>query len=44
MSEYQYYEFQALDRRLTAAEMARLRSFSTRADHTDELRERVRLG
>jgi hypothetical protein len=31
MSEYQYYEFQALDRRLTAAEMARLRSFSTRA-------------
>ena len=31
MSEYQYYEFQALDRRLTAAEMARLRTFSTRA-------------
>ena len=31
MSEYQYYEFQALDRRLTAAEMARLRAFSTRA-------------
>ncbi|HEY0370574.1 MAG TPA: hypothetical protein VGD79_01150, partial [Thermoanaerobaculia bacterium] len=31
MSEYQYYEFQALDRRLTAAEMATLRSFSTRA-------------
>ncbi|HEX9986359.1 MAG TPA: hypothetical protein VGF69_24085 [Thermoanaerobaculia bacterium] len=31
MSEYQYYEFQALDRRLTAAEMARLRFFSTRA-------------
>jgi hypothetical protein len=31
MSEYQYYEFQALDRRLTAAEMAELRSFSTRA-------------
>jgi hypothetical protein len=31
MSEYQYYEFQSIDRRLTAAEMARLRSFSTRA-------------
>jgi hypothetical protein len=31
MSEYQYYEFQAIDRRLTAAEMAELRSFSTRA-------------
>jgi hypothetical protein len=31
MSEYQYYEFQALDRRLTAAEVAKLRSFSTRA-------------
>jgi hypothetical protein len=31
MSEYQYYEFHALDRRLTAAEMARLRAFSTRA-------------
>lgn len=31
MSEYQYYEFQALDRRLTAAEMARLRGFSSRA-------------
>jgi hypothetical protein len=31
MSEYQYYEFQAIDRRLTAEEMAALRSFSTRA-------------
>lgn len=31
MSEYQYYEFQTLDRRLTAAEMAELRAFSTRA-------------
>jgi hypothetical protein len=31
MSEYQYYEFQALDRRLTAAEMGKLRAFSTRA-------------
>src|SRR6185369_7253959 len=31
MSEYQYYEFRAIDRRLTAAEMTALRSFSTRA-------------
>ena len=31
VSEYQYYEFQAIDRRLTAHEMAELRSFSTRA-------------
>jgi hypothetical protein len=31
MSEYQYYEFQAIDRRLTAREMAKLRCFSTRA-------------
>ena len=30
MSEYQYYEFQALDRRLTAAEMADLRTLSSR--------------
>jgi len=29
MSEYRYYEFQAIDRRLTAGEMARLRSFSS---------------
>jgi hypothetical protein len=31
MSEYQYYEFQAIDRPLTENEMAELRSFSTRA-------------
>jgi len=31
MSEYQYYEFQAIDRPLTAKEMAELRSYSTRA-------------
>lgn len=31
MSEYQYYEFQAIDRPLTAKEMADLRSRSTRA-------------
>lgn len=31
MSEYQYYEFQAIDRPLTAKEMSTLRSYSTRA-------------
>lgn len=31
MSEYQYYEFQAVDRPLTETEMAELRSYSTRA-------------
>lgn len=31
MSEYQYYEFQAVDRPLTETEMAELRSSSTRA-------------
>ncbi len=31
MSEYQYYEFQAIDRPLTAKEMAEVRSYSTRA-------------
>ena len=31
MSEYQYYEFQAVDRPLTNKEMAQLRSYSTRA-------------
>ncbi|HET7037926.1 MAG TPA: hypothetical protein VFI42_19790, partial [Thermomicrobiaceae bacterium] len=34
MSEYQYYEFQALDRRLTPEEMAELRQISTRAQIT----------
>jgi len=31
MSEYQYYEFQAIDRPLTVMEMNELRSYSTRA-------------
>jgi hypothetical protein len=31
MSEYQYYEFQAIDRPLTEKEMGELRSYSTRA-------------
>ena len=34
MSEYQYYEFLAIDRPLTADEMAALRDLSTRADIT----------
>jgi hypothetical protein len=34
MSEYQYYEFTAIDRPLTRAEMAELRAVSTRADIT----------
>jgi hypothetical protein len=34
MSEYQYYEFLAIDRPLTADEMAELRAFSTRATIT----------
>jgi hypothetical protein len=34
MSEYQYYEFQAIDRPLTAEQMARLRSLSSRATIT----------
>ncbi len=35
MSEYQYYEFQALDRPLTQREMRELRKYSTRATITD---------
>jgi hypothetical protein len=34
MSEYQYYEFQALDRPLTLHEMRELRKYSTRATIT----------
>ena len=34
MSEYQYYEFQAIDRPLTDKEMGELRSYSTRAHIT----------
>jgi len=34
MSDYQYYEFQAIDRPLTKAEMAELRQLSTRATIT----------
>ena len=34
MSEYQYYEFQAIDRPLTQEQMAELRGYSTRAQIT----------
>ena len=34
MSEYQYYEFQAIDRPLSEKDMRHLRSYSTRADIT----------
>jgi hypothetical protein len=34
MSEYQYYEFQAIDRPLTQDEMDKLRQYSTRAEIT----------
>lgn len=34
MSEYQYYEFAAIDRPLTRGEMAELRAVSTRAEIT----------
>jgi hypothetical protein len=34
MSEYQYYEFQAIDRPLSEKEIAKLRSYSTRAEIT----------
>ena len=32
MSEYQYYEFRALDGRLTAEQQRRLRALSSRAE------------
>src|SRR5258708_23668386 len=34
MSEYQYYEFRAIDRSLTASEIRELRDLSTRAQIT----------
>ena len=34
MSEYQYYEFQALDRPLTQEQMSELRAYSSRAQIT----------
>ena len=37
MSEYQYYEFQTADRRLSEKEMQELRACSTRALRVEEL-------
>ncbi|MBK9440984.1 MAG: hypothetical protein IPN53_06535 [Comamonadaceae bacterium] len=34
MSEYQYYEFAAIDQPLTRSDMAKLRAVSTRAEIT----------
>jgi hypothetical protein len=34
MSEYQYYEFQAVDRPLSRQQMAEIRALSTRAEVT----------
>lgn len=39
MSEYQYYEFQAIDRPLTEREMRELRAISSRDDHADAVHE-----
>lgn len=46
MSEYQYYEFQTTDRRLSEREMHELRSYSTRAHITPTsfVNEFLRLG
>jgi hypothetical protein len=41
MSEYQYYEFRAVDRPLTRGEMAELRKISTRATITPRLLRNV---
>src|SRR5215472_13023211 len=42
MSEYQYYEFLAVDRALNERQLAELRALSTRgADHSDELRQHL---
>ncbi len=42
MSEYQYYEFQAIDRSLTRDEMQELRSYSTRAEARRQAEARKR--
>jgi len=45
MSEYQYYQFLAVDRPLTAAEQAEVRQLSTRARITaTSFTKRVSLG
>jgi hypothetical protein len=44
VSEYQCYEFVAIDRPLTAKQVAELRAISSRAEIADALLERVQLG
>ena len=44
MSEYQYYDFRAIDRPLTKKEMAALRSNSRGRNHHNELHEPLRMG
>ena len=39
MSEYQYYEFRAIDKALDKDEMDELRSLSSRRDHPDRIRQ-----
>ena len=41
MSEYQYYEFQAVDRPLSKADMAELRALTSRATITPNLLRNV---
>ena len=41
MSEYQYYEFQAVDRPLTTSEMAELRSLTSRVTITPTMLRNV---
>ena len=44
VSEYQYYEFRAVDRPLDGRELRTLRSLSTRAEITNQLCEYLQLG
>ena len=44
MSEYQYYEFLAVDRPLSAEEMAELPLSDSRPDHAHHLRQRLHVG
>ena len=41
MSEYQYYEFRAIDKPLDKKAMAELRGITSRGDHADEPDQRV---
>lgn len=43
MSEYQYYEFQTIDRLLTASEQAEIRKLSSRVQLTPDYNNRSAL-